>query len=90
MEHLPGCHRFGAPAGMAVIEPPFIIKNARTVAHGHPLHVAHRDIAYTGHGAAQTLHDVADWELVGELREVNDVVVVGEPNPIGGDDGNGG
>ena len=90
MEHLPGCHRFGAAAGMAVIQPPFIIKNARTVAHGNPLHVAHGDVANASHGAAQTLHDVADWELVGELREVNDVVVVGEPNPIGGDDGNGG
>ena len=90
MEHLSGSHRFGTPAGMAVIEPTFLIKNTRTIAHGNPLHVAHRDIANTSHGAAQTLHNVPNWKLVGKLCKVNDVVVISQTDAVRRDDGDGG
>ena len=67
---------------MAVVQAPFIVKNTCAVGGRNPLQVAHGDVAHAGDGGAKLFHNVANGELVGELRQVHDVVVIGQANTV--------
>ena len=90
MQHLSSTHRFGAANTVCVVQTPFVLKDPCSISHTHPLEVAHGDVTHACDRVTQTGHDVSNGELVCELREVNDAVVVSQPNAIGGDERNGG
>ena len=86
VQDLPRNERFSASCGVGVIQTTWCLKDASPISDTHPFKVAHCDVHHASNGIAQACDNIADWELIRKLVQVNNAIVVSQTDAVGSDD----